>query len=164
MRTLYTFIGILMMALLGLSACTDDNNLQEIRPENQGDGFVTLSLNYESLNDKEIIVSRSAATTPEKQLYDLHFYVFDAKGNLTGYEEVLPTGDNDVIEEAQQTESIHICLKRRNHSGSAATQFMLLHISFSKSFLIKTGCPALVVAQVLALLVFRACWAFRLLV
>ena len=111
MRTLYTFIGILMMALLGLSACTDDNNLQEIRPENQGDGFVTLSLNYESLNDKEIIVSRSAATTPEKQLYDLHFYVFDAKGNLTGYEEVLPTGDNDVIEEAQQTESIHIRTK-----------------------------------------------------
>ena len=51
MRTLYTFIGILMMALLGLSACTDDNNLQEIRPENQGDGFVTLSLNYESLNE-----------------------------------------------------------------------------------------------------------------
>ena len=111
MRTLYTFIGILMMALLGLSACTDDNNLQEIHPETQGDGFVTLSLNYESLNDKEIIVSRSAATTPEKQLYDLHFYVFDAKGNLTGYEEVLPTGDNDVIEEAQQTGSIHIRTK-----------------------------------------------------
>ena len=111
MRTLYTFIGILMMALIGLCACTDDNNLQEIRTENQGDGFLTLSLNYESLNDKEIIVSRSAATTPEKQLYDLHFYVFDAKGNLTGYEEVLPTGDNDVIDEAQQTERVNIRTK-----------------------------------------------------
>lgn len=111
MKTLYTFVNILFMALIGFSACTDDTELQEIHPGNQDDGFVTLKLGYESQNDKEIIVSRSAATAPEKQLYDLHFYVFDANGNLTGYEEILPVDKNDVIEEAQATEKVSIRAK-----------------------------------------------------
>lgn len=111
MKTLYTLISVLCLTLIGFCACTDDTSLQDIHPEIQNNDFVTLSLNYELLNDKEIIVTRSAATTPEKRLYDLHFYVFNEDGELTGYEEVLPKDDNDVIEEAQTTEKITILTK-----------------------------------------------------
>lgn len=111
MKTLYTLISVLCLTLIGFCACTDDTSLQDIHPEIQNNDFVTLSLNYELLNDKEIIVTRSAATTPEKRLYDLHFYVFNEDGELTGYEEVLPKDDNDVIEEAQTTEQITILTK-----------------------------------------------------
>ena len=72
MKTLYTLISVLCLTLIGFCACTDDTSLQDIHPEIQNNDFVTLSLNYELLNDKEIIVTRSAATAPEKKLYDLH--------------------------------------------------------------------------------------------
>ena len=111
MKTLHTYISVLCLTLIGLCACTDDTNLQNISPENPNGDFVTLNLGYELLNDKEVIVTRSAATTPEKRLYDLHFYVFNEDGELTGYEEVLPKDDNDVIEEAQTTEQITIRTK-----------------------------------------------------
>ena len=77
MKTLYNYIAILLMALIGFCACTEDTEFQEAHSGNQDDGFVTLKLGYETQNDKEIVVGRSAATTPEKRLYDLHFYVFD---------------------------------------------------------------------------------------
>ena len=111
MKTLYTLISVLCLTLIGFCACTDDTSLQDIHPEIQNNDFVTLSLNYELLNDKEIIVTRSAATAPEKKLYDLHFYIFNEDGNLTGYEKVLPTNDNDVIEEAHTTEQVTIRAK-----------------------------------------------------
>lgn len=111
MKTLYKYTGILFLIAMALFACTDDTALQEVNQEAQDDGFVTLNVKYDSQNDKEIIVSRSAATAPEKTLYDLHFYVFDAKGNLSGYTEVLPVGDNDVIEESSNTESVSIRTK-----------------------------------------------------
>lgn len=109
MKTLYTYIGFLFSALTVFSACADDADLLDA--QNAEREFVTLSLNYESQNDKEILVSRSAAAEPEKRLYDLHFYVFDAKGNLTGYKKVLPESDNDIIEEANQAETISIRAK-----------------------------------------------------
>lgn len=111
MKTLYTLISVLCLTLIGFCACTDDTSLQDIHPEIQNNDFVTLSLNYELLNDKEIIVTRSTATAPEKKLYDLHFYIFNEDGNLTGYEKVLPTNDNDIIEEAQTTEQVTIRAK-----------------------------------------------------
>lgn len=111
MKTLYTLISVLCLTLIGFCACTDDTSLQDIHPEIQNNDFVTLSLNYELLNDKEIIVTRSAATAPEKKLYDLHFYIFNEDGNLTGYEKVLPTNDNDIIEEAHTTEQVTIRAK-----------------------------------------------------
>ncbi len=115
MKTLHTYISVLCLTLIGLCACTDDTNLQDISPENPNGDFVTLNLGYELLNDKEIVVTRSAATTLEKRLYDLHFYVFNEDGELTGYEEVFPTDDNDVIEEATATEQVVI----RTKSGAS---------------------------------------------
>ena len=112
MKTLYKYSAFLFGVLAMFCACADDAPLQEIQPENQNKSdFVTLNLSYESQNDKEIVVSRSGATAAEKKLYDLHFYVFDKAGNLTGYEEVLPMGDNDVIEEAPATETVSIRAK-----------------------------------------------------
>ena len=109
MKTLYTNIGVLFFALITFSACADETGFQEVQKVENA--FVTLNLNYESQNDKEIVVSRSAATESEKRLYDLHFYVFDSNGNLTGYKKVLPVGDNDVIEEANKTEKVSIRAK-----------------------------------------------------
>lgn len=109
MKTIYTYVSLLFSAMIVLGSCTDDTDFQGVQSEKAE--FVTLNLNYESQNDKEVIVSRSAATLAEKKLYDLHFYVFDVNGNLTGYEEVLPIGDSDVIEEADQTEKVSIRAK-----------------------------------------------------
>ncbi len=111
MKTLYKYFAFLSIALIGLSACADDMELQEIKPVEQGDGYVTLNMGYLTQNDKEVTVSRSAATTPEKKLYDLHFYVFDVNGKLTGYKKIMPIDDNDVIEEAAQTEKVSIRAK-----------------------------------------------------
>ena len=109
MKTLYTYIGLFILALTVFSACADDAEFQGI--EKVESDFVTLNLNYKSQEGKEIEVSRSAASAAEKKLYDLHFYVFDAKGKLTGYEKVISTGDDDVIEEAPQIEKVSIRAK-----------------------------------------------------
>ena len=102
----YSFIAATM-----LTACADDMEYPENQDLIQNNGYVTLNLNFQSQNDKLVEVSRSTATTPEKKLYDLHFYVFDVNGNLTGYKKVMPTGDNDVIEEAGKTERVSIRAK-----------------------------------------------------
>lgn len=85
MKTLYKYMASSFIAMAMFSACADDFENQEILNNNQNNDFVTLSLNFQSQNDKLVEVSRSAATTEEKRLYDLHFYVFDVNGNLTGY-------------------------------------------------------------------------------
>ena len=109
MKTLYTYICFLVSSLIVFTACADDTEFQEVN--NVENDFVTLNLNVESQNDQEIVVSRSVATPAEKKLYDLHFYVFDAKGYLTGYKEVLPSGNEDIIEEADLTEKVSIRAK-----------------------------------------------------
>ena len=111
MKTLYNYMAFLFIAMAMFSACADDMEYPEIPNENPNNEYVTLSLNFQSQNDKVVEVGRSAATTPEKKLYDLHFYVFDTNGNLTGYKKVLPTGDDDVIEEAGKAEKISIRAK-----------------------------------------------------
>ena len=102
----FSFIAMSMF-----TACNDDMEYQGIQDVNQDTGYLTLNLNYQSQNDKVVEVSRSAASALEKRLFDLHFYVFDEEGNLTGYKEVLPEGENDVIEEAGNTERVSIRTK-----------------------------------------------------
>lgn len=111
MKTLYKYMAFPFIAIAMFSACADDMEYPETSNVPQNNEYVTLSLNFQSQNDKVVEVSRSAASTAEKKLYDLHFYVFDADGNLTGYQEVLPTGDDDVIEEAGSTEKVSIRAK-----------------------------------------------------
>ena len=111
MKILYKYMAFPFIAMAMLSACTDEMENQGIQDSLQNSENVTLSLNFQSQNDKVIEVSRSAADTPEKRLYDLHFYVFDINGKLTGYKEVLPENENDVIEEAGNTEKVSIRAK-----------------------------------------------------
>ena len=76
MKTLYKYFAFLSIALIGFSACADDMELQEIKPVEQGDGYVTLNMGYSTQNDKEVTVSRSAATTPEKKLSVIMLAIF----------------------------------------------------------------------------------------
>lgn len=80
MKTINIYIGLLF--LLILSACTDDADFLK----NGHAEFVTLNLDFKSQGGKEIVVSRAATAAEEQKLYDLHFYVFNAEGRLTGYE------------------------------------------------------------------------------
>ena len=82
MKTLNIYFTLLF--LLIMSACTDDLNFLK----NEGDDLVTLKLDFKFQGGKEIVVSRATAEQ-EKQLYDLHFYIFDANGRLTGYEKIV---------------------------------------------------------------------------
>ena len=70
--------------MLLCSSCTD--NMDFIK--NESDDLVTLKLDFKFQGGKEIVVSRATAEQ-EKQLYDLHFYIFDANGRLTGYEKIV---------------------------------------------------------------------------
>ena len=88
MKTLNVYIGLLF--LLICSACTDYADSLV----NVNDDLVNLNLKFELQGGKEIVVGRAAATDQEKKLYDLHFYVFDAQGHLTGYEKLLSDDEN----------------------------------------------------------------------
>ena len=82
MKTINIYIGLLF--LLILSACTDDTDFLK----NGHAEFVTLNLDFKSQGGKEILVGRAATAAEEQKLYDLHFYVFNAQGRLTGYEKL----------------------------------------------------------------------------
>ena len=82
MKILNTYLGLLF--LLILSACTDDTDF----PKNGNGEFVSLKLNFKSQGGKEILIGRAATAEEEKKLYDLHFYVFNAQGRLTGYKKL----------------------------------------------------------------------------
>ena len=83
MKKLYKYIAILFVGMIALCACNDENDFPGVEAE--GD-YVTLNLSYKPEISKEIVNSR--ATTEENKLYDLHIYVFNANGDLTGYEKL----------------------------------------------------------------------------
>lgn len=88
MKQLYKYI-MLIIGMIAFCACTDDNEFPNTGTK--GDD-VSLQLSFQSQTNKEVINSR--ATTDENKLYDLHFYVFNAEGELTGYENLVSeTGD-----------------------------------------------------------------------
>lgn len=83
MKKLYKYIAILFVGMLALCACNDETDFPGVEAE--GD-YVTLNLDLKPEISKEIINSR--ATAEENMLYDLHIYVFNANGDLTGYEKL----------------------------------------------------------------------------
>ena len=82
MKTLYTYIGLLLVALTVFSGCADENN-EFLNIEEGND--VCLNISVQTQANKDVVVSRAAA---DEMLYDLHFYVFNAQGKLTGYEKM----------------------------------------------------------------------------
>lgn len=81
MKTLYRYIGFLFLALTLFCACTDDNEFLQVEEGND----VRLNLSVQTQANKEVVVSRAEA---DEMLYDLHFYVFNVQGELTGYEKI----------------------------------------------------------------------------
>ena len=82
MKKLYKYI-VLVIGILVFSACTDENDFPGV---DVGGNDVTLNLSLKPEISKEIVNSR--ATNDENKLYDLHIYVFNANGDLTGYEKL----------------------------------------------------------------------------
>lgn len=88
MKKLYKYI-VLFIGIAVFCACTDENDFLNVVEEGND---VTLKLSVQTQANKNIVVSR--ATAEENKLYDLHFYVFNKDGKLTGYEKLLPeTGE-----------------------------------------------------------------------
>lgn len=83
MKKLYKYIAILFVGMIALCACNDENDFSGVDVEGN---YVTLNLSYKPEISKEIVNSR--ATDDENKLYDLHIYVFNANGDLTGYEKL----------------------------------------------------------------------------
>lgn len=89
MKRLYTYITTLAVGLATFCSCAEEEMICTF--EESGND-VTLKLSVSSEIRKEIVNSR--ATNEENKLYDLHFYVFNTQGKLTGYEKfVSQTGD-----------------------------------------------------------------------
>lgn len=86
MKKLYKYI-VLFIGIVAFCACTDENDFLNVVEEGND---VTLKLSVQTQANKNIVVSR--ATAEENKLYDLHFYVFNKDGKLTGYEK-LETGE-----------------------------------------------------------------------
>lgn len=91
MKKLYKYI-VFVIGILAFSACTDDVEFPNVEVEEGTD--VTLKLNIKTETNQKLVVSR--ATETENKLYDVHFYVFNTKGNdggeLIGYEKLVFDG------------------------------------------------------------------------
>lgn len=83
MKKLYKYI-LLVIGMVAFYACTDEIDFQGV---DVGGNDVTLKLSVSPEVRKDIVNSR--ATNEENKLYDLHFYVFNAQGKLTGYEKLV---------------------------------------------------------------------------
>lgn len=83
MKKLYKYI-VLFIGIAVFCACTDENDFLNVVEEGND---VTLKLSVQTQANKNIVVSR--ATAEENKLYDLHFYVFNEDGKLTGYEKLV---------------------------------------------------------------------------
>ena len=99
MKKLYKYI-VLVIGILAFSACTDETDFPSVTEDGTD---VTLTLNVQTQAHKDVVVSR--ATKEENTLYDLHFYVFNEAGDLTGYEKIIfengnnpTTGQQDKVE------------------------------------------------------------------
>lgn len=92
MKKLYKYITF-VIGIVAFCACTDEMDFPKVVVESGKD--VTLNLKVQTQNVKDVVVSRTA-TEDERTLNDLHIYIFDAEGILTGYKKQT-FGTNDGI-------------------------------------------------------------------
>ena len=83
MKKLYKYI-VLVIGILAFSACADEELVGSF---GETGSDVILELGVQTQDVKDIVVSRGIQDG-ENTLYDLHIYVFDAGGLLTGYEQI----------------------------------------------------------------------------
>ena len=124
MKKLYKYI-VLVFGILAFSACTDEISFPSVVIEEGRD--VTLNLNFQ-LKDNDLVESRTAATAKENQLFDLHFYVFNSNGDLTGYKTI----ENDNIPTPGKDESTKITINAK--SGANSTIYALANIKESETY------------------------------
>ena len=118
MKRIYNFITVLFIGVLTLVSCTDDSESLEVGKELE---TVTFKLGFQRETEKEVVNSR--ATDDENKLYDLHFYVFNVNGDLTGYKKVeysdgyiAPSGPQEVQITAMTGESYIYAVANINKS------------------------------------------------
>lgn len=84
MKSLYKYISMFFVGMAVFSSCADESEIVVVEKQESERAVVRLSFQQQA--DREVINSR--ATTDENKLYDLHFYVFNENGKLTGYEQL----------------------------------------------------------------------------
>lgn len=82
MKRFYKYIAMFFVGVSVLASCTDESEIMPVE-KNEPERAV-VKLNFQRQADKEVINSR-ATEEEERKLYDLHFYVFNKAGDLTGY-------------------------------------------------------------------------------
>ena len=81
MKKFYKYIAMFFVGVSVLASCTDESEIMPVE-KNEPERAV-VKLGFQRQADKE--VNNSRATEAENKLYDLHFYVFNKAGDLTGY-------------------------------------------------------------------------------
>ena len=116
MKKLYKYIMILFVGIVALSSCVDDNDVFNV-----GEGKdVVLKLKVQTQANKDIVLGR--ALDYENDLYDLHFYVFNANGNLTGYTQLTNAGTpTGIVNILTKTGKAHIYAVANINNGSTYT-------------------------------------------
>lgn len=142
MKKLYKYI-VSVIGILAFSACTDDVEFPNVVEEGND---VTLTLNIQASADKNIVVSR--ATNDENKLYDLHFYVFNQQGKLTGYEQrvhgdgfIIPINDKGNIPTDQYGNTMLQNITIRTKTG-ISTIYALANINQGDTYYLEDGIKA----------------------
>ena len=107
MKKLYKYI-LLVIGMVAFCACTDEIDFQGV---DVGGNDVTLKLSVSPEVRKDIVNSR--ATNEENKLYDLHFYVFNAQGKLTGYEKLVSESGDITSPTLPNGEAIPITIRTK---------------------------------------------------
>lgn len=84
MKKFYKYIAMFFVGVSVLASCTDESEIMPVE-KNEPERAV-IKLGFQQQADREVVNSR--ATEAENKLYDLHFYVFNENGRLTGYEQL----------------------------------------------------------------------------
>ena len=120
MKKLYKYI-VLVIGIVTFFSCADEELVGSFG-ETGSDVILKLSIQTQTNND--IVVSRvGEEDNVENFVYDLHFYVFDANGDLTGYEQLvsengdIPLGIKEVPIRTKTGTSYIYAVANINHSA-----------------------------------------------
>lgn len=122
MKKLYKYI-VLVIGIVAFSACADDISFPSVVIDEGKD--VTLKLKVQTQANK-VVESRADALDKENQLFDLHFYVFNSKGDLTGYTQA----STEDMAASPGPEEVIINAK----SGANSTIYALANINESNTY------------------------------
>ena len=121
MKKLYKYI-VLVIGIVTFFSCADEELVGSF---GETGSDVILKLSFQSQANNDIVVSRAGEgeeDNVENFVYDLHFYVFDDYGDLTGYEQLvsengdIPLGIKEVPIRTKTGKSYIYAVANINHS------------------------------------------------